>query len=85
MGTTCHGSVCSQTGFYTLPRLLISTAFVVVSRVNCLGVTGVDYVYVVSARKTEVSCMARKKHTFGKCLYFYHKAYQKLVVLREFD
>ena len=46
LGTTCHGSVwsvasCFQTGIYILFRLLISTVFVVASRVGCLGVTTV--------------------------------------------
>ena len=48
-GTTCHGSVlsvasCSKALFTPFSCLLISIAFVVVSRVGCLGVTGVNYV-----------------------------------------
>ena len=35
---------CSHTGIYTLFPLLISTAFVVVSRVGRLGVTGMEHV-----------------------------------------
>ena len=37
---------CSQTGIYIYSHLLISTAFVVVSRVGCLGVTAVSLTVV---------------------------------------